>query len=217
MKNLLLYEQFSTEENPITDELTSGEKAALSKGLELMTLEQSAVCYLFAKEKYNLIDQAMKSSPDYVPTAYKTYDTKDLSALIGMKIGSFNYEVKKFRILLGMEERGEQNIYEKIKRFFAELAELTQEELVKLASGAFTEDALRRGESFRTGEELEKKRRSTEQTKEIFKVKDYYRSLLSMYMDKMSLPYSDADQKAIRATALKLNLDNKSVEKIVKS
>jgi len=217
MKNLFLYEEFSPNENPVTGELTSGEKAALSKGLELMTLEQAAVCYLFAKEKYDLVDRAIRSSSGYTYSSYKTYDSKDLSTLIGMKIGSFTYAVKKFRILLGLEERGEQNIYEKIKKFFDELVELTLEDLTQLASGAFTEESLRKGESFRTGEELDKKRRSIEQTREIFKVKDYYKSLLSMYMDRMSLSYPEASQKAIKSTASKLNLDYKNVEKIVKS
>ena len=109
------------------------------------------------------------------------------------------------------------NIYEKIKKFFDELVELTLEDLTQLASGAFTEESLRKGESFRTGEELDKKRRSIEQTREIFKVKDYYKSLLSMYMDRMSLSYPEASQKAIKSTASKLNLDYKNVEKIVKS
>jgi len=82
----------------VLEKLTNGEKIALSKGLDLLTDSQAAVCYLYAKDLSHKIFS--KATQGYVIPDYVSHSAKlNTADSIGLKDQSFMRAVKKFRIL----------------------------------------------------------------------------------------------------------------------
>lgn len=201
MKHLLLFENFDPT-MPEDSGLSSGEKAALDKGLELLTMEQAAVCYLYAKELYSEIYRAMVGSEEFAPTEFRTENPDDLSILIGMKRRSFDYAVSKMKILLGIIPQGTQTIYPKIVSFFDQFSEMSKDGVISVASKAFTPEAIEKGKAFKYQLDSSKAQKSImDKNKNLF-IRDAYRAYYRMAMGKMD-DYQ-AKAKAIEKTIQRL-------------
>jgi len=227
MKHLKQYEDFSGSENNEMSEdlnfensiwedqeetLTPGERRALSRGLDIMTEEQAAVCYLFAKDKSNMIYNAMGSTG----MGYNPLKNEDLAGAIGMKYPSFLYAVKKFRILLNKEEQGEQSLYPKITDFFDSFYSMTDQEVAEIAKGAFTEEAMQKGEEYKSGAMQKQAQKSLKDVNFTGAIRQYYRGIFSIYQQKgLSIP--DVKDKAIRLTASKMEITPQEVMKAIEN
>lgn len=201
MKHLLLFENFDPA-MPENSGLSSGEKAALDKGLELLTMEQAAVCYLYAKELYSEIYRAMVGSAEFAPTEFRTENPDDLSILIGMKRRSFDYAVSKMKILLGLIPQGTQTIYPKIVSFFDQFSEMSKDGVISVASKAFTPEAIEKGKAFKYQLDSSKAEKSLTALKKNMLIRDAYRAFYRMAIGRMD-DYQ-AKAKAIEKTIQKV-------------
>jgi hypothetical protein len=219
MKHLLLFENFD-QTMPEDLGLSSGEKAALDKGLELLTMEQAAVCYLYAKELYSEIYRAMVSAEEFAPSELSTENPDDLSILIGIKRRSFDYAVSKMKILLGLIPQGSQAIYPKIINFFNQFSEMGKDGVINIASGAFTPDAMEKGKAFKYQLDSAKAQKSTETINMNTLIRDAYKAYYRMAMGRMD-DYQ-AKLKAVENTIKKLaekgiSITPSEVRKVVSS
>lgn len=205
MKHLILFEDFDQmgDINPGgAPELSSGEKAALEKGLEILTIEQAAVCYLYAKGLQNEIYRAMTTADEYSPSGYRTDTPDDLSLLIGIKRRSFDFAVTKMKILLGLIDQGNQAIYPKILDFFNEFEEIGPSAVAEIAKNAFTPEAMDKGKAFRYEMESSKMRSSVAAVNRDNDIRTYYSTYYKMAQPKME--EYQAKMKAIEKTIQKL-------------
>lgn len=192
------------------DELTSGEKAALTRGMDLLTEAQAAVAYLLALGKSNLIWKTM----GLVGLGSTPISVEDLSKQIGMKILSLIYAMKKFKILMGKEEQGSQVIYEKIIKFFNKFDTMNPEDVASIAQAAFTPEAAEKGEEYTQQFSQKKEVKSMEKRKKEFELRQYVNTIINTY-GKMGYGYPESKKKAINRVSKEMNIPPAEIEKIV--
>jgi hypothetical protein len=205
-----LYEEYEAEfESMDNDGLTPGERAALSRGMDLMSEEQAAVAYLLAADKSRLIWEAM----GVVGLSKTPISAEELSKQIGMKILSFLYAVKKFRIMMGKEDQKGQAIYDKIIKFFNKFDMMTPEAVASIAQGAFTPEAAERGAGYAEDFYKAKEMKGMDKRKMEFDIRSDVNSFANSFA-KLGYPYPDAKKKAIARVAKERNLSPMKVEEI---
>lgn len=205
-----IYEEYAAEfEAMETENLTSGEKAALSRGMDLMTEEQAAVAYLLACEKSRLIWEAM----GVVGLPKTPLSAEELAKQIGMKILSFLYAVKKFRILMGKEEQGEQAIYDKLIKFFNKFDMMSPEAVASIAQGAFTPEAAEKGATYAEDFYKAKEMKGLDKRKMEAQIRSDVNSYIRGF-EKLGYSYPDAKRKAINKVANETQIPAAKVEEI---
>lgn len=211
MKHLTHFRNFVNEGEAAV--LSSGEKAAITRGDDILTAAQGAVCYLYAKElSHKLYYASAKGS--VMADQISTKQRENVADSIGIKAQSFTRAVKKFRILLGKEEQGNENIYPKIeKELFEPFEEMSIDQVVELGKTAFTEEASLRGEEYKKARIDKQAKAKKHDSKTAFEVNGMYPQLYTHYVKTLSP--EDAKQKAIGITMTKLGLTKKQVTDIV--
>lgn len=146
MNYIKLFEDFDR-----LDEITTGQKAALTRGEQLLNKGQAAVCYTLALEK---VQSAHPSSSDALKKVQQKYgnvsnimtevfgnEWKDMDfgkwktkliKDIGMKPGTFNYVVNKMESALeGTFEYGGQELDKNMKDYFHEIEKMDRDHFVE--------------------------------------------------------------------------------------
>lgn len=123
MKHIKLYESFDRE-------LTGGEKAAISRGDEIMSEEQAAFCFVLASG-----DASQLMVGDSNTRFEQVASVEDWPAWVDMKTESIRRAVEKFRYLMGESEK-EVTVYQKLIDFHDKFADMPREDVIELASMA---------------------------------------------------------------------------------
>ena len=205
-----LYEEYQAEfESMDNDGLTPGERAALSRGMQLMTEEQAAVAYLLAADKSRFIWEAM----GVIGLSKTPLSAEELSKQIGMKILSFLYAVKKFRIMMGKEDQKGQAIYDKIIKFFNKFDTMSPNAVASIAQGAFTPEAAERGAGYAEDFYKAKEMKGMDKRKMEFDIRSGVNSFIKAF-EKLGYSYLESKKKAIDKIAKERNLSPMKVEEI---
>jgi hypothetical protein len=138
---------------------------------------------------------------------------EELSKQIGMKILSFLYAVKKFRIMMGKEEQKGQAIYDKIIKFFNKFDMMTPEAVASIAQGAFTPEAAERGAGYAEDFYKAKEMKGMDKRKMELNIRSDVNSFAKSF-EKLGYSYPDAKKKAIARVAKERNLSPMKVEEI---
>jgi hypothetical protein len=139
--------------------LRRGEKASITKGLDVLSEGQMAACYLAAEARIGRREDSHgrgDSSVTRGSMAASTSQSEDfrnvsgirLSSMLGLKPRTVEYTVSKFRLLLlGQRSGTEGNVmYDKILDSFDKFQSIQKAEVLDLAESALTGDVDREKE-----------------------------------------------------------------------
>lgn len=131
--------------------LRRGEKASKTKGLDILTDEQMAACYLAAEARIGRSEDthgrgdSSNTRAGLASGSNKNEDFRNvsglrLSSMLGLKPRTVEYTVSKFRLLLlGQRSGTEGNVmYDKILDCFDKFREMPKAEVLDMAESALT-------------------------------------------------------------------------------
>ncbi|MCK9446538.1 hypothetical protein M0Q50_06685 [bacterium] len=227
-----LYESLDAENLYSEDyehELTKGEQAAISKGLDILTPEQMAALYLFAKEMESrgedlrgnrdnfLTRNAFKMNADTTLNDFRKLPAIRMADILDINPRTSNYTISKFRLLLRGQREGIPSniIYPKILNHFDMFEKMQPAEVLSLANDAININAdTKRSEeySFNMNAKSREQREKTIATDK--KIGDdivrLYKSLYPMFGD-------EAAHKAISKISKERGIEEKKLRTIVKT
>jgi len=179
--------------------LTPGERAAYAQGKDIITNEQMAVCYVCAKNR--LLDK---------DTTFKGIGN-DIALEAGMNQETFRRTCNKFELILSDRHddpeyiKGEV-IYAKILKAHEKYSEMSNQELMDLAYGSFTEENRMLGRELKDLADARTKKYSAAKKIEDgqlkFKLMDLYNAFKKAGYDGI-----DAKAKAIKKLATETGKD----------
>jgi hypothetical protein len=211
MKHVAKFTKFLNEAE--AEQLTKGERAAIARGEDLLTDAQAAVCYLYAKDlSYKLFSTGKGS---VVSDTVSPSEKMDVADNMGLKAASFTRAVRKFKIMLGKEEQGEEALYPKLEKLFNHFEDMTTDQLVDLGKSAFTEDAKLKGEDYRQ-QRLDKQAKEKQRDAKLVQdVKDVYKGLYNYFVNVKKLSTAESKKKVVDQVAKKFSITNKEVLEII--
>lgn len=138
------------EEELVKQKLSSGEKAALTKGLDVITDSQMAALYLVAKTRLAKREdqsdtyagrQAQKMNRDVSNDDFRDVTYGRLADLLNMKPLTVSRTTNKFMLLMKGEERESEVLYAKIIEAFEKFKSMQEAEVLGLAQEAVDPNA----------------------------------------------------------------------------
>ena len=115
---------------------------------------------------------------------------------------------------MNKEEQGEQSLYPKITDFFEDFYMMTDQEVADIAKGAFTEEAMQKGEEYKSDSMQKQSQKTLKDTNYLGAIRQYYRGILSIYQQRgLSVP--EAASKAAKLTAEKMGITPQEVIKVI--
>jgi len=193
--------------------LSSGERAAITRGDELITNEQAAVCYLQAKDlTHKIFGSRNGSVKSDKASTQKSYEISDM---MGLNNVTFLRTVKKFKIILGEEEQNGEAMCPKYDELVRSFEDSKVDDVITLAKTAFTDEAKIKGQEFkdqRAEKVVKTKKKGTFTSQQ---ATDYYKGWYAHYVAGNRITMEEAKKKAVKQTSVQMNMPVATIEKMV--
>ena len=227
LSNDELFENYDDEYSD-ESELSRGERAALSRGDQLISIEQLAALYLVAKTRFaRREDKSDTYAGRMAQRMHKEVDESDfrevgngvLSDWLGLNPLTVSRTVNKFLHLLSGTESHSEVIYDKIEKAFDRFESMQEAEVYGLAESALDMDADDSISSAYLDKTRQYQERSRENQKRLQKeVGDKVYTLFKSFRNAFKM--KDPESLAIRAISQissEMDLDPKKVKELTRN